>query len=550
MSLDSQSHVRDIFGDIPEYSKHFIRDLIDARPAHVIANGALAYQDQACPLYNVVNHYRLTTDTPASWENTIYLLGASHVECLWGPDWMTTASYLQRECNRRQPNRYRVLNMGIAGAQGTFGVKHFLLQLLNMPLTPGDIVILQYRQFREGNQSFIGCIVRMHCLTRKKGARFVYQCYPSVERILNPSAHEMLMAAAKSPEDLLAGRVDIAEHTPPTSYMEPEIVAQLLHMGVEAEDLQPYIERPHDLGEIFIDQGHIVYRGNARLAEATYTRFIADNRPGSAHHSLTGCGSDMRKKGSRNHDIKAIRTLGKFVAESYAQQPSMQEWLASVEKPAFAAAETAKIGAIVMNANPFTLGHLHLIEEALKKVTGLFIFLVEEDQSEFSFAERLAMVRAGVAHLGDRVLVAASGEFIISSLSFPTYFTKELTYKVTDPSLDVLLFGSIIAPYFKIKIRFVGKEPLCITTRQYNAAMLRYLPPLGVKVRVIPRTGMALRGEDEMPISASRVRQLIAHGDIEGIRSLVPRTTFQYLVKSRRVVYPSFWKKLLQLLGC
>ncbi len=36
-------------------------------------------------------------------------------------------------------------------------------------------------------------------------------------------------------------------------------------------------------------------------------------------------------------------------------------------------------GAIVMNANPFTKGHRHLIEYALTKVDELIVFVVQED---------------------------------------------------------------------------------------------------------------------------------------------------------------------------
>lgn len=66
-----------------------------------------------------------------------------------------------------------------------------------------------------------------------------------------------------------------------------------------------------------------------------------------------------------------------------------------------------KIGAIVMNCNPFTYGHRYLIEQALKKVDFLIIFVVEEDKSLFSFPERFAMVYDGIADL-ERVKVVPS----------------------------------------------------------------------------------------------------------------------------------------------
>lgn len=38
-------------------------------------------------------------------------------------------------------------------------------------------------------------------------------------------------------------------------------------------------------------------------------------------------------------------------------------------------------GAIVMNANPYTIGHRQLVEYASSNVDRLFIFVVEEDAS-------------------------------------------------------------------------------------------------------------------------------------------------------------------------
>ena len=72
------------------------------------------------------------------------------------------------------------------------------------------------------------------------------------------------------------------------------------------------------------------------------------------------------------------------------------------------------VGAIVMNCNPFTYGHRYLIEEACKIVDLLIIFVVEENQSLFSFAERFAMVCEGTSDL-EKVMVVPSGEYILSN---------------------------------------------------------------------------------------------------------------------------------------
>ncbi|MCP6524949.1 adenylyltransferase/cytidyltransferase family protein, partial [Klebsiella pneumoniae] len=77
-----------------------------------------------------------------------------------------------------------------------------------------------------------------------------------------------------------------------------------------------------------------------------------------------------------------------------------------------------KIGAIVMNANPFTLGHRWLVEQAASQCDWLHLFVVREDASFFPFAARLEMVGAGVAHLAN-VSVHEGAEYVISRATFP-----------------------------------------------------------------------------------------------------------------------------------
>ena len=54
----------------------------------------------------------------------------------------------------------------------------------------------------------------------------------------------------------------------------------------------------------------------------------------------------------------------------------------------------------------------------------------------------------------------------------------------------------------------MGTEPFCPTTAAYNAALGAALPAAGCKLITVPR--LELYGE---PISASRVRRLIAEGN-------------------------------------
>lgn len=187
------------------------------------------------------------------------------------------------------------------------------------------------------------------------------------------------------------------------------------------------------------------------------------------------------------------------------------------------AAGGSTVGAAVMNCNPFTRGHRYLIETAAKECDHVYVFVLSEDKSHFSFTDRLEMVRLGTADLPN-VTVLTTGPYLISSATFPTYFLKDRE-KAGDIQcrLDIEIFLRHFVPHFGITRRYVGTEPLSPMTRQYNAVLKAELPQRGVELREIPR----LETQSE-PISASTVRSL-APGDPDALRRLVPDSTWQYL---------------------
>ena len=185
-------------------------------------------------------------------------------------------------------------------------------------------------------------------------------------------------------------------------------------------------------------------------------------------------------------------------------------------------------GAIVMNCNPFTLGHQYLIRQSAAKVDHLYIFVVEEDKSFFPFKDRIELVKAGTRDI-ENVLVVPSGKLIISSVTFPGYFLKDSPDSVgVDTSLDVDVFGRYIAAPLGITKRFVGEEPIDMVTRSYNESMKEILPRYGIEVDEIKRT----EKEGDV-ISASRVRRALKTGDFELIKKLVPETTYEYLWENK-----------------
>ncbi len=182
-------------------------------------------------------------------------------------------------------------------------------------------------------------------------------------------------------------------------------------------------------------------------------------------------------------------------------------------------------GAVVVNCNPFTLGHRFLIEEAARGVDTLYIFVVREDRSAFPFEVRLRLVREGVADLPN-VIPLDSDQYAISAITFPAYFlrTSDEAARI-QMELDLLLFATRIAPFFHIRRRYIGSEPYCRTTRLYGEAMRRILPAHGIETLEIER-----RQVDGKPVSAYRVREALRREAFETARRLLPPTTLAFLL--------------------
>ncbi len=202
---------------------------------------------------------------------------------------------------------------------------------------------------------------------------------------------------------------------------------------------------------------------------------------------------------------------------------AFQRYLDGLSRPALPAG--ARMGAVVMNANPFSLGHQYLVETAAAQVEALHLFMVSEDISAFPYQVRERLIKAGTSHL-PHVYHHPTGPYLVSSATFPSYFIKESeALTLAQARLDAAVFGRI-AQALHITDRFVGDEPLSPATALYNQAMAQELPRYGVQLHVLKRKSD--NGTD--PISATRVRALMAEGRTQELHSLVPPSTYDFLI--------------------
>lgn len=182
--------------------------------------------------------------------------------------------------------------------------------------------------------------------------------------------------------------------------------------------------------------------------------------------------------------------------------------------------------ALVVNCNPFTLGHQAVIAKAAEENDAVVVLVVSEESSLFPFEVRFRLVCEGVKAFKN-VAVVPGGKYIVSAATFPGYFTRESETVLAQTSLDVTIFAEHIAPSLQVTRRYVGDEPYCAVTRAYNEAMKAILPRHNLEIIQMPRISAG-----EQIISASLVRELIRQDALEDVRALVPDSTYQYLISA------------------
>lgn len=182
------------------------------------------------------------------------------------------------------------------------------------------------------------------------------------------------------------------------------------------------------------------------------------------------------------------------------------------------------IGSLVMNLNPITRGHLYLIDNACAACDHVHLFLVKEDKSSFPYDVRLKLLKEAVKDI-DNLTIHDGSDYIISSVTFPTYFIKSSSdVDKNYPEIDASIFAKYIAPALNINTRYLGSEPYSKTTNIYNEVIKSVLPKYNIDVYEIER--VLIEGEI---VSASKVREMIRSGNIELTKDFVPQCVYEFL---------------------
>ncbi|MCP4150031.1 MAG: [citrate (pro-3S)-lyase] ligase [bacterium] len=257
----------------------------------------------------------------------------------------------------------------------------------------------------------------------------------------------------------------------------------------------------------------VTHLNNKVLADGYKTVFV-----------YTNPATSVKFQGLGFVEIALAEPFYAFLEFGYVTIKHYKKYLRSLRRET----KNGDIASIVVNCNPFTNGHLYLIEKAAAENEVVYLFVVEEERSVFSFKTRLELIKKGTAHL-DNVVIVKGGRYIVSGATFPSYFLKNESVDLitrNQMELDVTVFAKHIATELGIKKRYVGTEVYCETTAAYNMAMKHVLTSFDIKQEEITRKTV---GSADNFISASKVRAAIKSGEIDSIRDFIPPTTYDYL---------------------
>jgi [citrate (pro-3S)-lyase] ligase len=511
-------------------NKHYLSDpegfvdTVFCMPRTRIVGDMVVQSDYKSKYVNVISGRRLTAKNPENYENKIHVFGDSKMFGTGVDDESTACSILQKHLlSAKMFKKYLVSNCSVLGCS----IMNMLNILVNTEINNGDIVIFTSGRtdsveapkdgtFNSEIESymFYDFLKDANLFCQSRNATFLYFQLPTVFSVKKPSPGEKHIRKKL----FLPNLFRFERHA--RDFENFKTIKKLsLANGINYIDLTESVQRPHNFGDIFIDPVHFGSNG-MELVARNILKTITD------YFNIFNKELFNKSLAYKEYFTKTEKQI--ILCQSIVEDVEFENFIEKLRSHSNSASENN--GAIVMNCNPFTFGHQFLIEEVSKQVDRLYILVLQENLSDFSFDDRINMVVSGVKHLKN-VMVLPSGKFIISSRTFPEYFKKDaLQNENIDASLDIGLFGTRIAPALNIKTRFVGDEPFCKVTNAYNMQMKEILPKYGVEFKIVQRKKVG-----DTAVSASRVRKLMKEGNIEELMKLVPATTVDYLKKIKKI---------------
>ena len=488
-------------------------------------NGQICLWDYYGEYIHQKDGRRVTTHFQSNVARTVHVFGDSRVSGFMLEDKDLFTNILQEKfiSERIQLN---VANYGIPGRE----IDRMEYQIKKASIKKNDYVFCctgcyEYREAAlERQRQFIEHIKRAKEYCDKVGARFIYINMPTTVEIRNKTVDEIFITSIYRNYKFREYTYDLVNQ------YKIFLFLNLQKNGICCHDMAIDFEQKRD-ELLFINMHHYSPAGNDVLAKYFFDAICAFEIGSESRvaHSLYKIAKKSNLDYARHELKKYLPVRRTRIKLGGWQCLSTNEGRFRLKIQLLAICKElvrgkGANGAIVMNANPFTMGHRYLVEYASSNVNHLYVIVLEEDKSEISFLDRLKMVYLGCKDIKN-VTVIPGGNNVISNETFPEYFIKEeLQDKEINAFKDIERFALYVAPEKGIKIRYVGEEPFDNVTKQYNEQMQRFLPRWGIELVEIPR-----KENDGMTISASSVRRAIHNNDWDTVLKMVPMTTYKYL---------------------
>jgi|GEM_PF-3144819 len=207
---------------------------------------------------------------------------------------------------------------------------------------------------------------------------------------------------------------------------------------------------------------------------------------------------DFLSKDKRNHVYKTkqaplnrmLRPMdtnkrkGLFSNAAYAKQ--LKTLKEKYSKLKAVAAVGAKIGCLTLSGEAFDTKEEYLINEALKSVDHLYVFVNEKDEYKIPFSNRFDLIEKSLKK-HKNLTVLPSGTVKVDNVTFLlNSYKKDYRQKhEIDVCMDLDLFAKEFAPILGINTRFALKALKNTNAWRYNLAMENILPEYGIEFVIV-----------------------------------------------------------------
>lgn len=506
-------NMNNAYNAVDNYSDDYFKS-ISYLPNMYYRGNNLTNADYKSDYVNIVGSLRYTVQKEDFFDKglTVHFFGDSRFYGLYVEDKYTIPSIVHNETG------LKCINYGVHGTS-IFDIKG---QIENSGAKAGDIVVINNGFIKSEknypleivNRAVIDEIVALNELCITKGLMFILCVLPDCgdKKILTEQENRYCLYQELQKVETSNSKYESLDAD--WTYVIPMLQVQ----GVCCCDIIPVVENYADT-EIFVDYIHFSPNGN-RLIAKEITKYI------DATVVMKNQGAQIVLNELKDEYKRIINERRGDLTSNFFDNEKFEKFLMSLK--GISSGKTSEAVVIVMNANPFTLGHLYILEESSKRFPYVYVLAVQETYTAIPFEDRIELIKKGTKHLNN-ISIIPSSEFVVSTVTLPEYFNKDKEQMVTvDASRDIRLFVDYVMPALNVSTRVAGEEPYCRVTREYNRQIRDTFEKKGKQFIQIERKKV----QDDY-ISASKVRRALIDGDFDLIKTFVPATTYNYLLKNR-----------------